>query len=429
MRGFALSSLVAVSLCAAPAWSQYGRGPWEQQEPARVSVEELASTGAIHNERMVMVQGALRYGDLEDQNVNIFELRGKEGTRTVRVGASAASTTDIRFMVGRDVAITGIFFNLRSVFNPQYHPVLRYFPGVIRTDTLGMDKDSFIAITAIDVMGQVDMDLGPDTTGENTDIVDPDIQVGDVLQVDIRNLVAQPEQYDGKQIAVLGKFRGNNLYGDLSIRDKRTPRDFVIKAADAAIWVTGRRPRGDGFRLDPKKRRDTGKWLTVIGQPWLHEDSGIYYLRAEKIELADKPDREELEPVKVVSEEEETLGPPPEVTFSLPLAGERDIPLDSEFNVQFSNDMNRESFNRNVDLLYDDDDGIGNPFPELEVEYIVDTRTLMVRPNKELERGKQIRLILYDAIEDEDGQRITPEPGAEEIEPGAAVVLTFTTAR
>ena len=163
-----------------------------------------------------------------------------------------------------------------------------------------MDKDTFIAITNIDVMEEIDMDIGPDTVGENTDIVDPDVQVGDVLQVDIRNLVADPSRYNGQQIAVLGKFRGNNLYGDLSIRDKRTPRDFVIKAADAAIWVTGRRPRGDGFRLDPKKRRDTGKWLTVIGQPWYHEDSGIYYLRAEKIEIAEKPDRKELEPVKVV---------------------------------------------------------------------------------------------------------------------------------
>ena len=91
--------------------------------------------------------------------------------------------------------------------------------------------------------------------------------------------------------------------------------------------------------------------------------------------------------------------------------------------------MNRESFNRNVDLLYDDDDGIGNPFPDLSVEYLLETRTLMVRPNKQLEPGKQIRLILYDAIEDDEGQRVTREPGAEEIEPGAAVVLTFTTER
>ena len=129
MRILAISAVVALglSLAASPAWSQFGRGPWDQQEPIRVTVEELASTGAIHNERMVMLQGELRYGDLEDQNVNIFELRGKEGTRTVRVGTSQTSVTDIRFMVGRSVAITGIFFNLRSVFNPQYHPILRYF--------------------------------------------------------------------------------------------------------------------------------------------------------------------------------------------------------------------------------------------------------------------------------------------------------------
>ena len=89
--------------------------------------------------------------------------------------------------------------------------------------------------------------------------------------------------------------------------------------------------------------------------------------------------------------------------------------------------MKRESFNRNVDLLYSDDDGIGNPFPELEVLYEDDTRTLTVKPNKRLEPGKDVRLILYDAIEDEDGQKLVLDPSADDIEPGAAVILTFAT--
>ena len=53
---------------------------------------------------------------------------------------------------------------------------------------------------------------------------------------------------------------------------------------------------------------------------------------------------------------------------------------------------------------------------------------LTVRPNKTLEAGKEIRLILYDAIEDEFGQTLPPEPGVGELEPGAAVVLSYVTA-
>jgi hypothetical protein len=106
------------------------------------------------------------------------------------------------------------------------------------------------------------------------------------------------------------------------------------------------------------------------------------------------------------------------VTFTLPIAGERDIPLASEFRVQFSKDMKEDSFHRNVDLLYGDDDGIGNPFPDLQVTYDGPSRTLTVSPGKELEPGKEIRLILYDAISDLEGLKLAAEEAAAEAEAG-----------
>lgn len=422
MRGFGVSLLFAVGT-AGLASGQYQTG-----EAARVTVEELSTTGMMYHEKRVILQGEVHHGDLVDQGNDIFEIRGDDPLSVVRIATGPNSFENLNFMTGQEVELTGIYFDLDSVLDPQYHPVLRYFPGAVRNDVGAFNKEHFIAVTHIERMVDFESDLVPDTSGEESEIVDPDILVSGVPKVDLRDLVENPDHYVNRQIAVLGKFRGNNLYGDLSIRDKRTPRDFVIKAADAAIWVTGRRPRGDGFRLDPRKRRDTGEWLTVIGTPWKSEDTGSYYLRAEKIEIAEEPEDEDLAPVKVVHEEEVELGPPPEVTFSLPLAGERSVPLDSEFHVQFSNDMRRESFNRNVDLLYGDDDGIGNPFPALEVTYDDTTRTLVVVPNKRLEPGKEIRLILYDAIEDEDGQKLVPDPSASEVEAGAAVILKFATA-
>ncbi len=421
--GFSLVSLILLTIAVRLFAAQY-----QGMEPVRVSVDDLATMGSRYSDRPIITKGKVKYGDMEDQKYNIFELEGEMTLNTVRIGTGGRGFEDLRFMTGLEVDISGIFFNMNSVMDPQYHPVLRYYPGAKRQGG-GFNKDYFIAVSSVDVIVPIENEMDPDKPEEQPDIVDPDIDVSGVNGVDLRDLVKNPATYVDEQIVVYGKFRGNNLYGDLSIKDKRTPRDFIIKLANAAIWVTGRRPRGDGFRLDPKKRRDTGKWLNVIGTAWQHEGSGTYYLRAEKIELADKPEDKDLEPVKVVRPEEEKLGPPPEVTFSLPLAGERDIPLDSEFHIQFSNPMKAESFNRNVDLLYADDDGIGNPFPELEVSYDRDSRTLTVQPNKRLEPSKEIELILYDAIEDEDGQKILTEPGAADREPGAAVILSFRTAR
>jgi hypothetical protein len=334
---------------------------------------------------------------------------------------------DLRFMAGQKVEIQGIFFDLEQVMSPERHPVLRYFPGAIRQDGMGFDKNFFIAVTSVDVIEEVKSDIGPDKEIEEADVTDPDIDSATLAALDLRELVKDPAPHLGKQVVVLGKFRGSNLYGDLSIRDKRTPRDFVIKVADAAIWVTGRRPRGEGFRLDPSKRRDTGEWLRVVGEPF--EEQGKVYLRAVKVEIAEEPDDADLEPVRLSRTEEKELGPPPEVTFTLPIAGEKDIPLKSEFRVQFSKDMKEESFHRNVDLLYGDDDGIGNPFPDLQVTYDGPSRTLTVSPGKELEPGKEIRLILYDAISDLEGQKLPAEEESAEAESGAAIVLTFTTAK
>jgi hypothetical protein len=423
MRGV-VSVLVAFMLGAVSASAQY-----QGMEPVRVSVDELVTAAGLYSDKPVIVRGKLDYGDMYDQNNNIFELQGDSALRSVRVGTSAYNSfEDLRFKAGREVEITGIFFDLDNVMMPERHPVLRYYPGAVRGQgqTLNVNANYFIAVTSAEVIEPLESELDPDKPEEQPDIVDPDIDVKDLSNVDLRALLKNPGPYVGKRVVVLGKFRGNNLYGDLNIRDKRTPRDFVIKVADSAIWVTGRRPRGEGFRLDPKKRRDTGKWLRVFGEPWEYEEN--LYFRAEKIELAEEPENPELEPVEALGEEDRELPPPPEIAFSLPLEGERGIALDTDFQVQFSNDMKRESFNRNVDLLYEDDDGISNPFPNLEVAYDDTTRTLIVRPHKELEPGKDIFLILYDAIQDEDGQAIVARPGASEVEPGAAIVLSFHTA-
>ncbi len=114
-----------------------------------------------------------------DTNFNIFELRGDDVLRTVRVATASGAMDDLRFMAGRKVEIQGIFFDLEQVMDPQQHPVLRYFPGAIRQDGMSFDKNFFIAVTSVDVIEEVKSDIGPDKEIEEADVTDPDIDSSD----------------------------------------------------------------------------------------------------------------------------------------------------------------------------------------------------------------------------------------------------------
>src|SRR5262245_20574544 len=152
MRGAGFVSLLLLSGAAAAA-AQY-----QGQEPRKVSVTDLARGGGMYNESPVITVGELRYGDATDVNYNIFELRGDDALRTVRVATASGSMSDLRFMAGRKVEIQGIFFDLEQVMDPQRHPVLRYFPGAIRQDGMSFDKNLFIAVTSVDVIEDIEND-------------------------------------------------------------------------------------------------------------------------------------------------------------------------------------------------------------------------------------------------------------------------------
>ena len=71
-----------------------------------------------------------------------------------------------------------------------------------------------------------------------------------------------------QHVTVAGQFRARNLYGDLPQAPPEAAKpkgEFVIKSADAAIWVLGKQPKGHGFRSTPQSRIDTHRWLEVTG--------------------------------------------------------------------------------------------------------------------------------------------------------------------
>ena len=95
----------------------------------------------------------------------------------------------------------------------------------------------------------------------------------------LRAIALAPEQYDGRTVTLVGRFRGRNLFGDLPVSVAKSKWDFVLQSADASLWVTGLRPKGKDFDLDPAARVDTGRWLEVTGI--VHRDGAAEWLAAE----------------------------------------------------------------------------------------------------------------------------------------------------
>jgi hypothetical protein len=109
---------------------------------------------------------------------------------------------------------------------------------------------------------------------------------------------------------------------------------------------------------------------------------------------------------------------PPIVVFSLPLDGERDVPPDSVFQVQFSNDMDEQSLKDHVVFRY-----AGRPQPgdnsldAKRISYDLGRKTLQVDPGDLLRPGRVVELLFLPGIVDLDGLPLETRPGKN---PGAA---------
>ena len=131
----------------------------------------------------------------------------------------------------------------------------------------------------------------------------------------LRALALAPERYVGKGVTVTGRFRGANLFADLPQGAGTKGRwDFVLQSADAAIWVSGVRPRGKGFDLDVNSRMDAGHWLKVAGT--LRRDGALPWIEATSISEATAPTETAVEVAMPPPPQ-----PVPQVVFSAPTAG------------------------------------------------------------------------------------------------------------
>jgi hypothetical protein len=221
----------------------------------------------------------------------------------------------------------------------------------------------------------------------------------DATTPSLRDIVLSPGAFDGRPVTVRGRFRGQNLFGDLPSWPRQSRWDFVLQSADASIWVTDTRPRGRGFDFDPTVRRNAGTWLEVSGT--LRVAGGLPSIEGRTVARSE-PEAEPA-PAPVVARPPE---PPPTVIFSAPVDGEIGVPRTNGVLVQFSRDMAPDSFADRVRITYGP--GVDAMMPEFTTEYLAGNRGLDIRFATPLAYAAVVTVELLSGITARDGTPLAP---------------------
>jgi len=227
----------------------------------------------------------------------------------------------------------------------------------------------------------------------------------------IRAMVLNPARYLEQKVTVIGQFGGRNLLGDLPEAPAKSRYDFVMRSADAAIWVTNLRPRGKDFELALDARLDTGRWVEVSGT--LQQGRGLQWLDGTggTIKIVKPPASDET------TNQESTIrvpaAPPPEVVFSAPTQEETDVQLTTSVRIQFSRDLNPATLKGRVRVKYDDEETKlrgepDTPIIEFTTQYLPANRVLEIKFQAPLDRFRAIHVELLDGILGTDQQKLAP---------------------
>jgi hypothetical protein len=229
----------------------------------------------------------------------------------------------------------------------------------------------------------------------------------------IRSVVLDASRYVDRKVTITGQYYGRNLTGDLPDSPGQSRYDFVLRAADASVWVTGVRPRGRdragrNFELALDARLDTGKWLQVSGT--VRQGRGLLWLEGEEETLAMA-----AAPTESVAEEAPVrvpAAPPAEVIFSAPTEAEIDVSTTTSVRIQFSRDVDPATFKGRIRVSY------ANP-PEggaaaalaptaFTTEYRAFNRVLELNFKEPFERFRTLKVELLEGILGADQQPVKP---------------------
>jgi hypothetical protein len=227
----------------------------------------------------------------------------------------------------------------------------------------------------------------------------------------LRAIALAPDNYVDREVKVIGRFKGRNLYGDLPFALAKSKWDFVMQSAEGALWVTGIRPKGKDFDLDPAKRVDTGRWVEVTGV--VHRQGVTPYIEGSAIALA-KPPEDAAIAVELPSRPAQ---PPPTVIFSAPIQEDQAVDRSAPVRIQFSRDIDPRSLRDRVVVSYVAPPGGAPAVPQFTATYNDAAHAIEIKFAQPLERFQQVKVELIEGITALDGQPLKPW------------TLTFTTGR
>jgi len=377
LRGGALALLAGLAslLPAAPAAAQLDRYDAQYGQPIDVKLSDLAMGVASYEGRAIRTKGRLDFPTSGSMGSGIYTIRELSVTVVVYPVRDLQTgwDTEARQLLGKEVEFTGL-----------YSPT----------------QPSSAAATVDQTQGVLQFwryEGPPERPTKDT--------LAKLAPISIEQLLSNPRKQEGRTVKVVGMFRGKNLYGDLPVRSQLDGRDWVIKDDIYSIWVTGRKPKGDGFELDTGLKRDTGKWLEVVGE--VQTRGNYVYLRASQVSLSSAPTP--TASAQAPSPPPERPKQPPVVVFSLPLDGELEVPPDSLFTVQFNKDMDEASFEGHILLRYVGGVRAGDrPLVGLRFDYDGGRRALTIDPGDVLRPGREVELLLLAGIRDIDGLELLP---------------------
>jgi hypothetical protein len=223
----------------------------------------------------------------------------------------------------------------------------------------------------------------------------------------LRAIALAPEKYENRSVTISGRFRGRNLHADLATPiPTPTKWDFIVQSADASVWISGLRPKGKDFELDPNARMDTGRWLQISGT--LRREGSRNWIEGREIGLSAAPAPSDDAPidVPVVTAPE----PPPAVVFSAPVPDDIDVEPTAVVRIQFSRDMDVRTFKDRIRVSYAARAAAAHPpaAPVFTFAYNVGSRGIELKFTKPLERLQTVKIDLLDGITAIGGEPLKP---------------------
>jgi hypothetical protein len=194
--------------------------------------------------------------------------------------------------------------------------------------------------------------------------------------------------FDGQRVRLRGVLGGRH-HRALPLSTRLSGSDWVLASDDAAAWMRGHPPAGEGFRLDPDDAADQGRGLAVVGVvAWWR---GAPVLHVESVLLSGARRRS-----------------PAGILFTLPLDPRLDA-TQPTIEVRFSAAIDESSLEGRVALL----DTNGKPVLARWV-YDAELWRLLVSPDAAVPAGASLELRLRVGILSADGDGVRPEPDAAE---------------